>query len=68
MKIDTPFKCNYAILDVKKGRKTLEKRIKKGEKIKIFVEMILDTVSSDDDSISIEFSGEVLSVKQNSNV
>lgn len=63
MKINTSFKSNYAILDVKKGRAALARKIVKGEKIKVYVEMILDTQSSHDDGTSIEFSGEVISLK-----
>ena len=61
---DAPFKSTFAILDVKSGRAALAKRIANGEKIQVRVHMVLDNQSSNDDGTSIEFSGEVLFVKE----
>lgn len=61
---DAPFKSGFAILDVKSGRAALAKRIGAGEKVRVRIDMVLDTRHSRDDGISIEFSGQVSSVKQ----
>lgn len=57
------FKSNYALIDVKHGRVSLLKKIKKGP-VKIRVDMLLTEQHGNDDGASIEFSGEVLSVKE----
>ena len=59
-----PFKSDFAILDVKTGRKALAKRIARGEKVRVLVDMVIDAQGSHDDSGSIQFIGEVQSVKQ----
>lgn len=58
------FKSDFALLDVKQGRAALEKRVRAGEKIMIRVDMEINSVWSDDDGISREFSCEVKAVKQ----
>lgn len=58
------FKSDFAILDVKAGRQQLARNIERGEKIKVQIIMVLDNQSGRDDGISIEFSGEVMSVKE----
>ncbi|WP_454629637.1 hypothetical protein [Bradyrhizobium cenepequi] len=59
-----PFKSGFAILDVQSGRSKLARRIAAGEKVRVRVDLVLDTQHSRDDGISIEFSGAVRSVKQ----
>jgi len=59
-----PFKSDFAILDVKTGRKALAKRIAKGGKVRVLIDMLIEGQSSPDDGVSIEFNGEVQSVKQ----
>ena len=59
-----PFKSDFAIIDVKSGRKALAKRIARGEKVRILIDMVIDCQHGRDDGISIEFNGEVQSVKQ----
>jgi hypothetical protein len=63
MKI-APFTSDFAILDVKRGRAALEKRIAKHGKIRVLVEMTLDYPHGSDDGTSVEFSCSVLSVKE----
>jgi hypothetical protein len=59
-----PFKSTFAILDVKGGRDALARRLKAGEKVRVRVDMVLDSALSRDDGVSIEFGGAVQSVKQ----
>lgn len=54
---------DFAILDVKKGRKALAKMVKDGHRFKTKIEMIIDQQNSNDDGVSIEFSGEVIRVE-----
>jgi hypothetical protein len=61
---DAPFKSTFAILDVKKGRAALAKKIAAGGKVRIRVDMLINSQWGDDDGVSIEFAGDVLSVKQ----
>jgi len=61
---NAPFKSDFAILDVKAGRKALAKRIALGEKVRVLISMVIDEQHSHDDGVSIEFNGEVQSVKQ----
>jgi hypothetical protein len=61
---DAPFKSDFAILDVKSGRAALAKRIGRGEKVRVRIDVVLDTQHSGDDGVSIEFSGNVSSVTQ----
>ncbi len=61
---DAPFKSDFAILDVKKGRQDLHKRIGRGEKVRVRIDLTLDTIHSDDDGVSREFSGRVTLVKE----
>lgn len=58
-----PFKSDFAILDVKAGRKALAKRIARGEKARVLIDMVIDCQHGNDDGVSIEFSGTVQSVK-----
>ena len=61
---DAPFKSTFALLDVKKGRKALSEKIKAGGKVRVRVDMEINAQWSGDDGVSIEFSGDVLSIKQ----
>lgn len=61
---DAPFKSNFAILDVKKGRAALAKKIAAGGKVRVRIDMEINAQWGDDDGTSIEFSGDVLSIKQ----
>lgn len=61
---DAPFKSDFAILDVKKGRQALAKKIAAGGKVRVRIDMVIDCQHCRDDGTSIEFSGDVLSVKQ----
>lgn len=58
-----PFKSDFAILDVKEGRRGLAAQINAGFKQRVLIEMEIDTQHSADDGTSIEFSGSVKSVK-----
>lgn len=58
------FKSDFAILDVKAGRAALAKRIAAGEKVRVRVDIVLNNQWGSDDGTSIEFSGEVKSVKE----
>lgn len=60
---DAPFHSDFAILDVKSGKAKLAKQINGGARVRVLVEMVLDRQHGSDDGVSIEFSGEVLSVK-----
>lgn len=59
-----PFKSDFAILDVKAGRKALAKRMARGEKVRVLIDMVIEQQHGNDDGVSIEFSGTVQSVKQ----
>lgn len=60
-----PFKSDFAILDVKKGRGALYKRFEKSSKpIRVRVDMTIDRAHGRDDGVSMEFSCTVLSVKE----
>ena len=61
---DAPFKSDFALLDVKKGRQALAKKIAAGGKVRVRIDMVIDTQHGSDDGTSIEFCGDVLSVKQ----
>jgi hypothetical protein len=54
---------DYAILDVKKGRAALARRLEKGEKVKVTIVGTIDYQSGNDDGTSIEFSVSVASVE-----
>lgn len=58
-----PFTSDFAILDVKRGRAALEKRLKCGP-LRVRVEMAIDRPHGSDDGTSQEFSCTVLSVKE----
>lgn len=60
---DAPFKSNFAIVDITRGRKIVGDTIKRGGKIRVRIDMTIDTVQHHFDGISQEFSGEVHSVK-----
>jgi hypothetical protein len=47
---------DFAILDVKNGRVALAKRINRGERVPVTIRGYIDTVHSNDDGTSIEFS------------
>lgn len=59
-----PFKSDFAIIDVKAGRKALAKRLARGEKVRVLIDMVIEQQHGCDDGVSIEFSGTVQSVKQ----
>lgn len=61
---DATFKSKFAVLDVEKGREALAKRVAAGEKVRVRIDVVLDTENSRDDGTSIEFSGGVQSVKE----
>lgn len=52
---------NFAIIDVKGGRVKLAKRVNAGERIPVTIRGYIDTVHSQDDGTSIEFSIDVTS-------
>jgi len=54
---------SFAILDVKKGRRALERMVNSGHRFKAKIEMVIDSKNSGDDGVSIEFSGEVIRVE-----
>lgn len=58
-----PFKSDYALLDVKRGRAALLKRLKTGP-VRIRVDMTVDYAYGRDDGTSIEFCCTVTSVKE----
>lgn len=58
------FKSDFAILDVKAGRKELERKIAlRGGPVHVLVDMLIEA-SGRDDGTSMEFSCQVLSVKE----
>lgn len=59
-----PFKSDFAILDVKAGRKALAKRIARGEQVRVLIDMVIECQHGNDDGVSIEFNGHVQSVRQ----
>jgi hypothetical protein len=59
-----PFKSDFAILDVKRGRAALEKRIAKTGKVRVRVDMTIDYAHGNDDGTSIEFACTVHSVSE----
>ena len=61
---DAKFKSSFAILDVKSGREALERRVAAGERVRVRVDLVLDTVHSRNDGVSTEFSGAVQAVKE----
>lgn len=64
------FKSDFAILDVKRGRRALEKRLAKpglqaaGKPIHVRVDMLINYPHGRDDGTSMEFSCTVLAVKE----
>jgi len=58
------FKSDFAIIDVKQGRGALAKLIRDGGKVLVRVDLLIDTVHSQDDGTSIEFGGEVKAIRQ----
>ena len=52
----TPISSDFAILDVKRGRVELARRVNRGERIPVTIRGYIDTVHSQDDGTSIEFS------------
>lgn len=69
MKTETPraeiphFESEFVLLDVTKGRVKLQSYIKKHGPVRVTVEMELDYPASGNDGTSIEFAGQVLSLK-----
>lgn len=61
---DITIASDFLILDVKSGRKALAKHIAKGGKIRLTIDVELDTQHSGDDGVSIEFSGTVLDMRE----
>lgn len=57
---------DFAILDIKRGRVEMAKRINRGERIPVTIRGYLDTVHSRDDGTSIEFSLQVTSAVERS--
>lgn len=55
---------DFIVIDVKDGRQDLQKRIEAGGQVRISVELVLSTVYSDDDGVSQEFGGDVISIKE----
>lgn len=55
-------KSNFAILDVKSGRKGLAKAIAKGLRVPVTIVGWIDCQHDNDDGISIEFQVDVTSV------
>lgn len=53
---------DFAIIDVKRGRRELARFIGNGGKVLVRAEVLLDSVNSRDDGTSIEFSGSVTSI------
>lgn len=53
-----PQKINsdFALLDVKRGRVELARRVNRGERIPVTIRGYIDNVHSNDDGTSIEFS------------
>lgn len=58
------FKSDFAILDVKAGRAALTKRIEGGNKVRVLIEAVIDTVYGHDDGVSREFNCIVTSVTE----
>ena len=59
------FQSDFAILDVKDGRKELERKIAlRGGPVHVLVDMLIDSANGNDDSTSMEFSCTVKSVKE----
>lgn len=46
---------DFAILDVKRGRVELARRVNRGERIPVTIRGYIDAVNSQDDGTSIEF-------------
>jgi hypothetical protein len=57
------FQSDFAILDVKKGRRALENRLNE-KAVHVLVEMIIEYVHGHDDGVSQEFSCQVKSVRE----
>lgn len=56
----------FGMIDVKAGRKALAKRIRAGEAVRMVIEMVLEDQTSigNDDGVSIEFYGTVVSAEE----
>jgi len=61
---DADFKSDFALIDVKKGRSALAKKIAAGGKVRVRIDAVIDSQWGRDDGTSIEFCANVLSVKQ----
>jgi hypothetical protein len=64
MMATAPFKSGFLLLDVKAGRAALTKRIDGGNKVRVLIEAVIDTVYGHDDGVSREFNCIVHSVKE----
>jgi len=53
----TEVTSDFVLLDIKRNRHALEKHVKAGGKLRVTIEVDLDTVWSRDDGTSIEFTG-----------
>jgi len=51
---------DFVIVDIKRGRKALARKIEAGKRFRVVVEVELDTQHGWDDGTSIEFSGKVI--------
>lgn len=58
------FKSDFAILDVKQGRAALTRRVEAGNKVRVLIEAVIDTVYGNDDGVSREFNCIVTSIKE----
>ena len=56
-------KCEFAVLDVTRGRRALEKRMLASERIPVNIRGFISHVHGNDDGVSIEFGVDVVSVK-----
>lgn len=54
---------SYAIIDVEKGRKALEKYLRENGKLRVTIEAVLTDPFGSDDGTSIEFNADVLSIE-----
>ncbi len=60
-----PFTSDFMLLDVKKGRAALAKKIAAGGKVEVWIKATIEGASGigRDDGVSIEFAAQVHSVK-----
>lgn len=58
------FHSNFALLDVKRGRKALARRLAKGERVAVIIYGEIEGVWGSDDGVSQEFSVYVRTVEE----